>query len=94
MSRSRASFSIALRLRGTPTGGVAAVSLTSMAVPTVRETPELSHCLLVGVMLVASARTREVLPTTRVRAAVPVVMAVSTWNSNRPLERRISRVTA
>ena len=64
----------------------AAVSLTLMAVPTVRETPEEAQVLVRSVWEVASARTREVLPTTRVRAAaVSVVMLVSTLNEKLPL---------
>ena len=54
-----------------------AVSLTLMAVPTVRETPEEAQ-ILPSVPRVVAPRTREVLPTTRVRAAVSVVMVVST----------------
>ena len=65
----------------------AAVSLTLMAVPAVRETPELLQYLERVLMVVASARTREVLPTTRVRAAVAVVMSARTLNSSRPVER-------
>ena len=64
-----------------------AVSLTVMSVPAVRETPELLQYLERVLMLVASARTKEVLPTTRVRAAVAVVMSASTLNSSCPLER-------
>ena len=56
---------------------VAAVSLTSMAVPAVHERPELDQILKRLPMVVASARAREVVPTTRVRAAVAVVMSVS-----------------
>ena len=40
----------------------------------IRETPEEAHSLLL-IWEVALARTREVLPTTRVRAPVAVVMA-------------------
>ena len=92
-------LAVAVRPVGAPGAVVVVVvvvvtRLTSMAVPTVRETPDLFHLLLKVVMVVASARTREVLPTTRVRAAVPVVMAVSTLKSNCPLERRKSRMTA
>ena len=51
-------------------GSTVVVSLTSMAVPMVRETPAESHCFMRALRAVASARTREVLPTTRVRALV------------------------
>ena len=67
------------------TGGVAAVSLTLMAVPTVRETPEEAQVLVRPVWVMEAARTREVLPTTRVRALVAVVMVVSTLNEKLPL---------
>ena len=70
----------------------AAMSLTTMSVPSVRETPELSQTLLRVVMVSASARTREVLPTTSVRAAVAVVMSASTVSSKFPPERTKSRV--
>ena len=63
---------------GAVLGVPGAVSLTVMSVPMVRETPEEFQVLLRSLMVVASARTREVLPTTRVRAAVAVVMMVST----------------
>ena len=49
-----------------------ATRLTSTSVPTVRETPE-GFQVLAPKPGVPSARTREVLPTTRVRAAVAVV---------------------
>ena len=51
-----------------------AVSLTVMSVPAVRETPELLKILLDGAAGGAPARTRDVLPTTRVRSARVVVM--------------------
>ena len=69
-----------------------AVSLTVMSVPMVRETPEEFQILVLERMVGASARTRAVLPTTRVRAAVAVVMSASTWNWNRPSGRRKSAV--
>ena len=70
-------------------GAVLVMSLTLMAVPTVRETPEEAQVLVLvrpvwGVAW-ASARTRTVLPTTRVRALVSVVMVVSTLNVKSPL---------
>ena len=66
---------------------VAAVSLTSMAVPTVHERPGLDQVLKRLVMVVASARAREVVPTTRVRAAVAVVMSVSNLSVRVPPDR-------
>ena len=56
-----------------------------MAVPAVRETPEEAQVLETLFWVVALARTREVLPTTRVRAAVAAVKAVSTSNEKLPV---------
>ena len=65
-----------LTAAGTWTGS-GSVNLTVTAVPAVKETPELAQILPRTVLLVAAARAREVLPTTRVRALVAVVMSVS-----------------
>ena len=72
---------------GAVLGVPGAVSLTVMSVPAVREAPVLNQTLLRAVMMLASARTKEVLPTTRVRAAVAVVRSALTRISNLPLER-------
>ena len=67
--------------------GTGSVSLTLTAVPSVHERPVLDQTLTVLVMVVASARAREVVPTTRVRAAVAVVMSVSSLSERVPLDR-------
>ena len=70
-----------------------AVSLTVMSVPAVRETPELLKINLTVPLAVPPLRTRDVLPTTRVRSArVVVVRSTSTMNSSCPLERTKSPV--
>ena len=70
-----------------------AVSLTVMSVPAVRETPELLKINLTVPLAVPPLRTRDVLPTTRVRSArVVVVRSASTMNSSCPLERTKSPV--
>ena len=78
---------------GAVLGVPGAVSLTVMSVPAVRETPEEAQVLSRLLVVVASARTREVLPTTRVRAAVSVVMMVSTANEKLPSVSRMSPKT-
>ena len=65
-----------------------AVSLTVMSVPAVRETPGLSKINLLVPLAVPPLRTRDVLPTTRVRSArVLVVRSASTMISKFPAER-------
>ncbi len=72
---------------------VAAVSLTSMAVPAVHERPGLDQILKRGPVVSASARAREVVPTTRVRAAVAVVMSASSASVRAPAGDRYKLMT-
>ena len=58
-------------------GGVVSGILMLTAVPAVQEKPGLNQ-VLVRAVWVASAKAREVLPTTTVRALVAAVMSVST----------------
>ena len=71
---------VGLRLQSGGTMGVGPVNLMLTAVPAVQEKPGLNHSLLRAVGLGASARAREVPPTTTVRALVAAVMSVSRVN--------------
>ena len=64
------------------------VILMLTAVPAVQEKTGLNQVLVRAVWVAASAKAREVLPTTTVRALVAAVMSASTVNVNAVVVRK------